>query len=215
MNKLVNFKLSTLLKDEAEKVNLTAIKDEAGIIEKHFFYSLLLAKSLPLNNQILLDLGSGAGFPGIPLKIAFPSLKVTLLEPTVKKARFLAQVINQLKLREIVVIAERAETFANREREQYDIVVARAVSQLNILLELALPLVHLDGFFIAYKGAKAGEEIQDSQNALRILGGQIHEIVLEKLPTESDRRAILIIKKTTSTPVEFPRQYGTIKKRPL
>jgi len=208
-------KYLVLLKEEAEKVNLTAIKDDPGIIEKHFYDSLLLAKNLLLSNQVLLDLGSGAGFPGIPLKIAFPSLKITLLEPTIKKARFLAKVINELNLHDIVVMAERAETFADREREQYDIVVARAVSQLNILLELALPLVHVDGYFVAYKGARAGEEIQEGQNAMHILGGKIHEIILEKLPTESDRRAILIIKKVASTPSEYPRQYGAIKKRPL
>lgn len=204
-----------LLQTESELMNLTAIKDEAGIIEKHFLDSLLIADKYPFTNQTLLDLGSGAGFPGIPLKIAFPKLKVTLLEPTTKKARFLAKVINNLDLRDITVIAERAETFAERERERFDLVTARAVSQLNILLELALPLVRVNGTFVAYKGAKADEEIQASQQALKKLGGSILEVVLGKLPTENDRRALIIVKKHSATPLEYPRNYGAIKKRPL
>lgn len=205
-----------LLQKESQKMNLTAIKDEPGIIEKHFYDSLLLAKHLPLNESLtLLDIGSGAGFPGIPLKIAFPNLKVTLLEPVLKKGRFLAKVINHLRLRDIVVVNERAETFAFREYEQFDIVTARAVAPLNILLELGIVLVKVEGLLVAYKGPKAEEEIHEAENALKTLGTHVENVFYECLPSEQDQRALVVIKKDIVTPSGYPRKYALIKKQPL
>lgn len=204
-----------LLQEWNEKMNLTAIKLEEEMIEKHFYDSLLMAKVIELNGQTLLDVGSGAGFPGIPLKIAFPQLNITLLEPTNKRANFLRLVIDELHLSKIEVIAERAENLVIKKREKYDIVTARAVASLNILAELCLPLVKVHGHFIAMKGAKALEELKEAEKALKILNGVVKHIDAQVLTTAEDKRFNILVEKTGKTDPKYPRSYAQIKHRPL
>ncbi len=177
-----------LLMEWNQKINLTALKTEEEIIEKHFYDSLLMAEEIKFDDQSLLDVGTGAGFPGIPLKIVFEDLFVTLLEPTLKRVNFLDIVIKELGLKKIVTINKRAEDYVKDARSYYDLVTARAVSRLNMLLELCMPLVKVDGLFLAMKGSKGEEEIQESINALKILNGEIsmgHARVLSKMDDES------------------------------
>ena len=165
-----------LLMEWNQKINLTALKTEEEIIEKHFYDSLLMAEEIKFDDQSLLDVGTGAGFPGIPLKIVFEDLFVTLLEPTLKRVNFLDIVIKELGLKKIVTINKRAEDYVKDARSYYDLVTARAVSRLNMLLELCMPLVKVDGLFLAMKGSKGEEEIQESINALKILNSEIIKI---------------------------------------
>lgn len=204
-----------LLMEWNQKINLTALKTEEEIIEKHFYDSLLMAEEIKFDDQSLLDVGTGAGFPGIPLKIVFEDLFVTLLEPTLKRVNFLDIVIKELGLRKIVTINKRAEDYVKDARSYYDLVTARAVSRLNMLLELCMPLVKVDGLFLAMKGSKGEEEIQESINALKILNSEIIKIQKTKLVTDNDERMNIFIKKTDEISMKYPRAYGQIKKSPL
>lgn len=204
-----------LLMEWNQKINLTALKTEEEIIEKHFYDSLLMAEEIKFDDQSLLDVGTGAGFPGIPLKIVFEDLFVTLLEPTLKRVNFLDIVIKELGLKKIVTINKRAEDYVKDARSYYDLVTARAVSRLNMLLELCMPLVKVDGLFLAMKGSKGEEEIQESINALKILNGEIFKIQKTKLITDNDERMNIFIKKTDEISMKYPRAYGQIKKSPL
>ena len=204
-----------LLMEWNQKINLTALKTEEEIIEKHFYDSLLMAEEIKFDDQSLLDVGTGAGFPGIPLKIVFEDLFVTLLEPTLKRVNFLDIVIKELGLEKIVTINKRAEDYVKDARSYYDLVTARAVSRLNMLLELCMPLVKVDGLFLAMKGSKGEEEIQESINALKILNGEIFKIQKTKLVTDNDERMNIFIKKTDEISMKYPRAYGQIKKSPL
>lgn len=204
-----------LLMEWNQKINLTALKTEEEIIEKHFYDSLLMAEEIKFDDQSLLDVGTGAGFPGIPLKIVFEDLFVTLLEPTLKRVNFLDIVIKELGLKKIVTINKRAEDYVKDARSYYDLVTARAVSRLNMLLELCMPLVKVDGLFLAMKGSKGEEEIQESINALKILNGEIIKIQKTKLVTDNDERMNIFIKKNDEINMKYPRAYGQIKKSPL
>ena len=204
-----------LLMEWNQKINLTALKTEEEIIEKHFYDSLLMAEEIKFDDQSLLDVGTGAGFPGIPLKIVFEDLFVTLLEPTLKRVNFLDIVIKELGLKKIVTVNKRAEDYVKDARSYYDLVTARAVSRLNMLLELCMPLVKVDGLFLAMKGSKGEEEIQESINALKILNGEIFKIQKTKLVTDNDERMNIFIKKTDEISMKYPRAYGQIKKSPL
>ncbi|MGM9808388.1 MAG: 16S rRNA (guanine(527)-N(7))-methyltransferase RsmG [Bacilli bacterium] len=204
-----------LLMEWNQKINLTALKTEEEIIEKHFYDSLLMAEEIKFDDQSLLDVGTGAGFPGIPLKIVFEDLFVTLLEPTLKRVNFLDIVIKELGLKKIVTINKRAEDYVKDARSYYDLVTARAVSRLNMLLELCMPLVKVDGLFLAMKGSKGEEEIQESINALKILNGEIFKIQKTKLVTDNDERMNIFIKKNDEISMKYPRSYGQIKKSPL
>ena len=204
-----------LLMEWNQKINLTALKTEEEIIEKHFYDSLLMAEEIKFDDQSLLDVGTGAGFPGIPLKIVFEDLFVTLLEPTLKRVNFLDIVIKELGLKKIVTINKRAEDYVKDARSYYDLVTARAVSRLNMLLELCMPLVKVDGLFLAMKGSKGEEEIQESINALKILNGEIIKIQKTKLVTDNDDRMNIFIKKKDEISMKYPRAYGQIKKSPL
>ena len=204
-----------LLIEWNQKINLTALKTEEEIIEKHFYDSLLMAEEIKFDDQSLLDVGTGAGFPGIPLKIVFEDLFVTLLEPTLKRVNFLDIVIKELGLKKIVTINKRAEDYVKDARSYYDLVTARAVSRLNMLLELCMPLVKVDGLFLAMKGSKGEEEIQESINALKILNGEIIKIQKTKLVTDNDERMNIFIKKNDEISMKYPRAYGQIKKSPL
>ncbi len=202
-----------MLQETNEHMNLTAITDDAGILEKHFLDSLLSVKYCRYEGS-LCDVGSGAGFPGIPLKIVFPDLAVTLLEPKQKRCRFLEAVIEALGLKGIEVIAQRAEDHAKERREYYDIVTARAVSGLNILSELCVPLLKVGGKFVILKGSKGAEEIAFSDSTLYHLGVDLREVHEDRLPS-GDKRLIAIGTKIKKTAARYPRHYSEISKRPL
>lgn len=204
----------TLLKEWNSVMDLTAICEEEEMIEKHFFDCLMSFKFFNYANQKLLDVGSGAGFPGLVLKIAFPDLKITLLEPTGKRVKFLNAVILELGLKDIEVVQDRAENYIKFNRSCFDVVTARAVARLNILLELTMPFVKVGGVFVALKGVKTDEEKEESKNALKELQG---EVVANDIYNLSDgvKRHVLQIKKVGEISDKYPRNYGTIKKKPL
>lgn len=195
--------------------NLTAIKDKEGVYLKHFYDSLTLTKAINLNNyETLLDIGTGAGFPGLVLKILFSKLKVTLLDSNNKKITFLESLINKLGIKDVTLYHGRSEDYIKDKREYYDIVTGRAVSNMTTLTELTIPFVKLNGYFIAMKGANE-EEIEESKYAIKILGGTIEEIINFTLPYEESERNIIKIKHTSSSPKEYPRRYEKIVKNPL
>ena len=201
---------SKLLQEWNKVMDLTAIDEEAQIVEKHFYDSLISAKYFRYENQTLLDIGSGAGFPGLVLAIAFPNLKITLLEPTLKRCNFLNEVIKVLDLSNVKVVNDRAENYVKEKRESFDLVTSRAVSRLNMLLELSIPFLTIQGTMIALKGKNANLELKEAENALKILKN--YEF---KLPNEEENRSILLLKKEARTNIKYPRNYGTIKKKPL
>lgn len=206
---------SKLLQEWNKVMDLTAIDEEEQIIEKHFYDSLISAKYFKYENQTLLDIGSGAGFPGLVLAIAFPNLNITLLEPTLKRCNFLNAVINKLGLKNVNVINDRAENFISAKREAYDLVTSRAVSRLNMLLELSIPFLRVNGYMIALKGKNAELELNEAKNALDLLNTKLLNKFDLKLPSEEENRCILILQKKSITNTKYPRNYGTIKKKPL
>ncbi|MCL2719460.1 MAG: 16S rRNA (guanine(527)-N(7))-methyltransferase RsmG [Lachnospiraceae bacterium] len=208
-----------LLISENEKFNLTTITEPSEIYKKHFIDSLSLI-SYGLNfftDTKVIDIGSGAGFPGIPLKIAFPHLKITLLDSTNKRISFLEDVIDKLNLSDIKPIHGRAEEFAHQSffRAQYDLCVSRAVANLSTLSEYCLPFVKLGGLFIAYKGEDIDTEISEAQNSTSLLGGQLDKQMNFTLPNSNISRSLIGIKKIKETPVKYPRRAGLPGKRPL
>lgn len=201
-----------LLKAANQTMNLTAITDDEGIYEKHFYDCLLSIKYFDYKGS-LCDVGSGAGFPGIVLKIAYPDLSVTLLEPLQKRCRFLKMVIDKLGLKGICVKNMRAED-DSEDRERFDIVSARAVKSLDILSELCIPLLKVDGHFVILKGSSGRDEIDKAQNALKVLSAKEILIKEDKL-LNGDQRVIAIYQKMKATDKKYPRHYSVIKKRPL
>jgi 16S rRNA (guanine527-N7)-methyltransferase len=206
-------KYRDILLEWNEKFNLTAITDLDEIEEKHFYDSFVLADFFPTNNLSLLDVGSGAGFPGIPLAIVDPTLHVTLLEANGKRITFLKEAVKQLGLTNVEIIQGRAEEL--KTREKYDIVTARAVKELNILLEISFYLLKVHGVFIAYKGSNAREELNNAKNALKTLGGGGAVLLEHDLPISKNTRVFLRIPKLKETPMKYPRSYGEIIKHPL
>lgn len=198
-----------------KKYNLTAITDPEEIRIKHFEDSLALLQAIQLTNQSVIDVGTGAGFPGIPLKIVCPGIKLTLLEATKKKVEFLKHIVSALNLADVEIIRGRAEEIAKGKRETFDIVVSRAVAKLNVLCEYCLPFVKIGGMFVAYKEKKVEEEVAKASKAIEILGGRLKEIKKVKLPNSDIVRSLVIIEKTSPTPSNFPRRAGMAKKRPL
>ena len=201
-----------LLVEWNQKFNLTSITDRDDIFVKHFQDCLMLLSHYGLNGTVA-DVGAGAGFPGLVLAIARSDLQLTLIEPTGKRCTFLREVASQLNLTNVEVVNARSEDYARTGRK-FDFVTARAVAQLNILLELCLPLVRTDGHFIAMKGPKAPEEIQASKRALNILKGEIASTKMIELP-EGQQRILIDIHKYAETPDGYPRNYSQIKKKPL
>ena len=207
-------KFANLLIEYNKHTNITAIKDKEGIYLKHFYDSLTLIKITDLNEPLtLLDVGSGGGFPGIVLRIVFPNLDITLLDSNNKKSEFQKFIIENLELKGIKVVCDRAENYY-KTGEKYDIVVARAVSSLNILSELTIPFVKLKGEFIAMK-ADAQNEIEMSKNGIKTLGGKIKDIVKFNLPIENSQRTLIKVEKVSETPNIYPRSYDKIIKKPL
>ncbi len=199
-----------------EKMNLAAITDPKEVVEKHFVDSLtLLAHCKIKEGAKLMDVGTGAGFPGLPLKILRPDLQLTLLDGQNKRLKFLGEVCSALGIEAQRVHKRAEEAGLDRAmRENYDVVVARAVAPLNILCEYCLPLVKMKGFFFAMKGPGAGEELDQSENALEILGGTDVELIPLTLP-EAGERNLVVVQKKAFTPKEYPRHGGTIAKHPL
>ncbi len=204
----------TLLQTENKKYNLTAITKEEDIYLKHFYDSLTITKIIKLDKQKLCDLGTGAGFPGLVLKIVFPKLDVTLIEATNKKCEFLKLIINELKLEKIKVINTRAEIYAKDNREVFDIVTARAVAPLKHLLEYAIPLVKVKGFFIPLKSniEKEIENIDNYYEKLEIK--QINKIEFF-LPIEVSKRTLIMYEKLKKTNPIYPRNYNKIKEKDI
>lgn len=204
-----------LLKEWNEKINLTAIIDKDQVYLKHFYDSLTLNKIIDLNNNLTLaDIGTGAGFPGIVLKIVFPNLKITLIDSLNKRIKFLNLVINELGLKDIEAIHIRSEEYALIKREYFDIVTARAVAPLNILLEYCIPLLKVNSYFIPMK-ADISQEIIESKNALKALDCEIIDQLEFKLPKENSLRTLIKIKKTKITNKKYPRKFSEMKKNSL
>ena len=176
-----------------------------------FFFTNLIFK---FNNQKIIDVGAGAGFPSIPLKIVYPDLKVTIVDSLTKRITFLNHLFKELKLTDCQAISARAEEYAKDHRQEADIVMARAVARLNILDELCLPLVKVNGYFLALKGLKAKEELKEASNGIKVLGGRVDEVIDFTL-TNDDHRSNIIIKKVKATPGKYPRMFSKIKKQPL
>lgn len=198
--------------------NLTAITDVEGVRVRHFLDSLSIAKANPLAaGAYVIDVGTGAGFPGLPLKIAYPQLQMTLLEATGKKIAFLDHVIHALDLHGVRTVNARAEDAGQlpAHRARYDLVLARAVARLPILLEYLLPLAKVGGQCIAMKGKTAHEEAGISEKALRALGGKLREIMPITLPDVEEPHYLVVVEKTEATPRQYPRKPGIPTKKPL
>lgn len=203
------------LVEESKKINLTTITEINDVYIKHFYDSILLSKSVDLHNKTLVDVGTGAGFPGIVLKIIEPTLDVTLIEPTTKRCNFLQLVIDKLNLTSIKVINDRAEIAITEAREKYDYATARAVSNLPILLELLTPFVKVNGYVVPMKGSDIEEELNKAKNAISKLSLELVKINTYSLPLDKGTRNILIFKKNKITQNIYPREYARIKKKPL
>lgn len=240
MNKLVNIcnkinieisddqincfeKYYELLIEKNKVMNLTAITDKEDVIVKHFIDSIalipyLLDKGININNKLkIIDIGTGAGFPGLPLKIMMPDVKFTLLDSLNKRVSFLNEVIDELKLKDIEALHGRAEDYAsdNKYREKYDICVSRAVANLSTLSEYCIPFVKEDGYFISYKAGESEEEINNSKNAIKILGGKINKVEEFVLPGTDVSRVFVFIRKLELTDKKYPRKAGVPAKKPL
>lgn len=203
-------KYFSLLSEWNEKINLTAITEREEVWTKHFYDSLVGEKYIP-NNARVLDIGSGAGFPGIPIKIVRPDTEVTLLDSVGKKVNFLSLVINEIGLDKIKAVHSRIEDL--KEKESYDIVTARAVARLNVLLEYALPFVKVGGAFLAYKSVLSAEEIEEAKLALDILGGEVEAADEEKIG--DNLRTVIVIRKVKKTPEKYPRGKNLPRLKPI
>lgn len=209
-------KYMELLLDWNEKINLTAITEKDQIVLKHFIDSLTISDLID-NDSKVIDVGTGAGFPGIPLKIYNETLRITLVDSLNKRVNFLNEVIKELDLKNISAKHARAEEFArlNNQRECYDYAVSRAVANLSTLVEYLLPFVRVGGKCICMKGPNIEEELNNSKNALKLLGGEIEEVKGLVLPDSEMERKIVIIKKIRKTDKNYPRKAGMPSKKPL
>ena len=203
-----------LLLEGNEKMNLTAITEPEEVIKKHFVDSITIKKYIKEESR-LIDVGTGAGFPGIPLKIVDKSIKLTLLDSLNKRINFLNEIIEKLNLKDIKTIHSRAEEYAKNEvRESYDVAVSRAVADLPILLEYLMPYVKLNGICICMKGPKAQEELERSKKAINILGGKLEKVKKITIDEEMERN-LIIIRKIKNTPNKYPRKAGIPTKNPI
>lgn len=201
-----------ILIKENETMNLTRIIEKEEVYLKHFYDSLTLARVIDLNEELTLcDVGTGAGFPGIVLKIVFPNLKITLIDALQKRVNYLNKTIESLDLKDIVAYHKRSEDFARDNREKFDIVTARAVANLKVLSELTIPLVKVNGYFVAMK-ANLDEELEDANKMITTLGGKIEQINKFNLPKEEANRTLVKIKKIKETAKQYPRTIDKIKK---
>ena len=206
-----------LLIEWNEKINLTSITDYKDVVVKHFIDSLSIVNSIDMNAEYsLIDIGTGAGFPGIPLKIVFPMLDVVLVDSLDKRVKFLNIVIKELGLKNITAVHARAEEFGHSNyRETFDICVTRAVANLAVVSEYCLPLVSVGGYFVAYKSADIKDEIFDSEIAIEELGGAIEDVDIFTLPDTDIERSLIRIYKDFETPDKYPRRNGVPLKKPI
>lgn len=205
-----------MLIEKNKVMNLTGITEWDEVLEKHFLDSVSLIRAIDLNQELkVMDMGTGAGFPGIPLKIVFPNLKITLADSLNKRVLFLQEVIDALELQNIEAIHGRAEDLARdkKYREMYDLSVSRAVANLSTLSEYCLPFVKLGGQFISYKSGEVEEEVALSKSAVFLLGGKIQDTV--KFELGESGRSFIVIDKVKGTPKTYPRKAGTPSKKPL
>jgi 16S rRNA (guanine527-N7)-methyltransferase len=207
----------SLLIDWNQRINLTGAKSPRDIQIRHFADSLTCVLATgDLNKKSLIDVGSGAGFPGLPLKIFYPRMKLVLLESIEKKCSFLKEVVSVLELEDVSIVRKRAETAGHDivHRQRYDWAVARAVAHLSPLLEYLLPFCRIGGFALAQKGVRAAQELSESQGALRILGGEVSDNILVGINGDNDAQ-LIIIEKVRETPDKYPRRSGIPVKRSL
>lgn len=203
-----------------KKVNLTRITDEAEVYQKHFYDSitpLLMFPELFEGKKTLADVGAGAGFPSLPIKILKPDLKVTIIDSLGKRLKFLESLIQKLELDNVTLVHSRAEDAGQNPslREDFDLVTARAVARMSVLSEYCLPLVKVDGYLLALKGPKADSELADAKKAIKLLGGKTIKVSEFVLPDSDDERTLILVKKIAKTPKKYPRQAGTPNKKPL
>jgi 16S rRNA (guanine527-N7)-methyltransferase len=206
-------KYSALLREWNEKMNLTAITEESEVVEKHFYDCLIPAKYLKIACKTLADLGTGAGFPGLVWAICFPTAKVTLIEATGKKCTFLQAVVKELGLTNVTIINKRAEEF--RAPEKFDLVVARALAPLNILMEISLPLVKVGGYFLAMKSSKGEEEFNENKYLMKKFCCELEKRQDDTLPSNGDVRINFFFLKKHSTDSRYPRPWAEILSKPL
>lgn len=207
-----------LLVEWNKVMNLTGITEYEEVNEKHFVDSLSIVKAVDISKvQAVIDIGTGAGFPGIPLKIVFPQLKITLLDSLNKRIKFLDTVITELGLENIETIHGRAEDFAKKAeyREQYDLCVSRAVANLSTLSEYCLPFVRVGGMFVPYKSGEIDQEVNEAGTAIKVLGGKKIEVVKFQLPESDINRSFVLINKVKNTGKKFPRKAGMAAKEPI
>lgn len=198
-------------------MNLTAITEHEEVLKKHFLDSLTIVKAVKMEDiHTVMDIGTGAGFPGIPLKISYPHLKVVLLDSLGKRVKFLNHVINELGLEDISAIHGRAEDFARQAeyREQFDLCVSRAVANLSSLSEYCLPYTRKNCLFVSYKSGKVEEELENAKRAISLLGGKV-EYVSKFMLTDAGERALVVIRKEKHTPNKYPRKAGLPSREPL
>lgn len=203
-----------------EKVNLTRITDKDEVYAKHFYDSvtpLLVFGDLFKGEKTLADVGAGAGFPSLPMKILQPELKVTIIDSLGKRLNFLKDLITKLNLKNVTLVHARAEDAGQdpKLREKFDLVTARAVARMSVLSEYCLPLVKKSGYMVALKGPKAQDELKDAKKALKTLGGKLEQVKELTLPDSDDERTLIVVKKVASTPKKYPRQAGTPNRKPL
>lgn len=206
-----------LLVEWNEKMNLTGITEPHEVLIKHFFDSITPAFYLSFSNKKMIDIGAGAGFPSIPLKICYPELNITLLDSLNKRITFLKEVSSALSLSDVEFIHGRAEEVARNKkyRENFDIAISRAVARLNVLSELSLPFVKESGKMVALKGAKAEEEVEEAKKAFGLLGGTLEKTSPFELPNDFGERTIIIVGKERKTPKTYPRKPGTPNRDPI
>ena len=201
--------------DQNQVMNLTAITEPQQVAKLHLLDSLTVLSALDLGGKSLIDVGCGAGFPGVPLKLGEPSLDLTLLDSLGKRIAWLEEVCGTLGLKRVECVHARAEEFAAGHRESYDLAVSRAVAQLNVLCELALPLVKVGGQFLAMKSVDTEQEIAAAKGAIRTLGGKIVKVEDYTIPTSGVTHRAVVIEKVSPTPPRYPRAFAKIKKQPL
>ncbi len=202
------------LRKANETTNLTAITEPEAIVRLHFLDSAALLQTADFENKKVLDVGTGAGFPGVPLRILVPAIRLSCLDSVNKKVKFIAGACSELGLDDIQCLWGRVEDMPQL-REDYDIVVSRAVASMDLLTEMCLPLVRVGGLFLAMKGGDCGQEIQDAEPAITRLGGKLREIIRYKIPGTDVTHAVAVVEKSRPTPRGYPRSWSQMKKKPL